>query len=141
LSWNCHRYCIANEKFKNPPVARITGRIRSPIEIIDVIFIAPVAEELLFRGVIWFILMRLLPHDMEKEKELLVLLLTSGLFGVEHIGYWFLSNGTIQINAILHAFSMVFAGACFGYFRQIARSLSVPIVIHVVANAIILFFQ
>jgi membrane protease YdiL (CAAX protease family) len=126
---------------ENSPVASIAGHARSPVEVMDVVLITPIAEDLLFRGMIWYLLLRLFAHHFGEEKEIVILIISSILFGLEHIGYWYLSNGTIQIHAMVHSISMIVAGACFGYFRRITRSLSVPMVVHILANDIILLFQ
>jgi membrane protease YdiL (CAAX protease family) len=126
---------------RNAPVAGITGRARSPGEIIDVIILAPMAEELLFRGVIWAVLLAMFSKFGKKRSGFLTLLASSFLFGLEHIGYWLASTGTIHINAVAHAASMILAGICFGGVRQFSRSVSAPIIFHILANDIILLLQ
>jgi membrane protease YdiL (CAAX protease family) len=65
-------------------VAGITGLPRSPAQVIDVILLGSIAEELIFRGVIWSILVRL----SQKNSWIMTLVGTSLLFGVMHFGYW-----------------------------------------------------
>jgi membrane protease YdiL (CAAX protease family) len=123
---------------RNEPVSKITGQARSPFEVMDVIFLLPIAEELVFRGVIWSIFERLSKNG---SWSVVTLVGTSLLFGVEHLGYWAQSNGVLPPDAIVHALLMVVAGACFGAFRLTSRSLAVPMVVHMLANGAILLTQ
>jgi membrane protease YdiL (CAAX protease family) len=121
---------------QNAPVAEITGQARSPFEVIDVIIFSPIAEELVFRGVMWSIFTG---FSRNSRWSIIVILAGSSLlFGVEHLGYWVQSNWPLPVDAIIHALSMVAAGVCFGMFRQTSRSLAVPMVIHMLANGVIL---
>ena len=120
---------------QNQPVAKITGRSRTPLEVFDLIVLLPVAEELIFRGVIWSKLEKISPAHLP------VLAGSSFLFGIEHLGYWAQSNWPLPLDAYLHAFSMIFAGLFFGYFRLKSDSLTIPAVLHMLANGAILLTQ
>lgn len=124
---------------QNEPVSKITGQPRSPFEVVNVIILVPITEELIFRGVIWSIFERL----CESDRWIVVLPLvgTSLLFGIEHLGYWLQSNWLLPPEAIVHILSMVVAGACFGAFRLVSGSVVVSMVIHMLANGIILLTQ
>jgi membrane protease YdiL (CAAX protease family) len=124
---------------QSAPMAKITGQARSPFEVIDVIVLSPAAEELVFRGVIWSIFIRLSKNS--RWSTVFVIMGSSLLFGIEHLGYWAQSNWPLPIDAYLHALSMVVAGICFGMFRQISRSLAVPVAVHMLANGAILLIQ
>ncbi|HTX80064.1 MAG TPA: CPBP family intramembrane glutamic endopeptidase [Longilinea sp.] len=124
---------------RNAPVAKITGQARSPYEVLSVILFSPIAEELIFRGIIWSILTRLSKN--RRWNIAIVLVGSSLLFGVEHLGYWAQSYGSLPVEAFIHAASMVLAGICFSAFRQTSRSLAVPAVIHILANGLILLTQ
>jgi len=118
------------------PVAKITGQARSPFEVIDVIVLVPLAEELIFRGLLWSLL-----ESIPGRGSIAALAATSLLFGVEHFGYWAQAGWPLPPEAVLHALSMVGAGLCFGAFRWKSRSLAVPAAIHMLANGAILLTQ
>ena len=123
----------------NAPVAKITGQARSPLEVMDVVVLAPIAEELVFRGMIWSLFARL--STKAHGDSLLILMGSSLLFGLEHLGYWAQSHWPLPVDAYLHALSMMAAGMCFGFFRQTSRSISVPAIVHILANGAILLIQ
>jgi membrane protease YdiL (CAAX protease family) len=123
---------------QNQPVSQITGKARTPFEVLDLIVLLPIAEELIFRGAIWSAIQKFLKVEIT---PILVLTGTSLLFGIEHLGYWAQSNWPLPPGAYLHAFSMVFAGLFFGYFRLKSDSLAVPAVLHMLANGAILLTQ
>ena len=122
----------------NEPVSQITGQVRAPFAVINVIVLTPMAEELVFRGVMWSIFERLSTSDRWRGGPIVG---TSFLFGIEHLGYWVQSLWPLPLHAVLHSLSMVAAGACFGAFRCFSGSLVVPIIIHMVANGIVLLGQ
>jgi membrane protease YdiL (CAAX protease family) len=119
----------------NQPVSKITGQTRSPLEVLDLVIFLPVAEELVFRGVIW--------STIEKfdARHITVLGGTSLLFGIEHLGYWAQSYWPLPFGAYFHAISMIFAGIIFGFFRLKSDSLSIPAALHMLANGAISLFQ
>ena len=119
----------------NQPVAKITGRARMPLEVFDLIVLLPVAEELIFRGAIWSKLEKINPAYIA------VLAGTSLLFGVEHLGYWAQTNWPLPPEAYFHAISMIFAGVFFGFFRFKSGSLTIPALLHMLANGTILLTQ
>jgi membrane protease YdiL (CAAX protease family) len=123
---------------RNEPVSKITGQARLPFEVIDVIILLPIAEELIFRGMMWSIFER---FSQVGRASVLALVGTSLLFGVEHLGYWAQSNWPLPSEAMVHALSMVVAGVCFGIFRLTSRSLAVPMTVHTLANGVILLTQ
>jgi membrane protease YdiL (CAAX protease family) len=123
---------------RNEPVSKITGQARLPFEVIDVIILLPIAEELVFRGMMWSIFER---FPQNGRGSVVTLVRTSLLFGVEHLGYWAQSNWPLPSEAIVHALSMVVAGVCFGIFRLTSRSLAVPMAVHTLANGAILLTQ
>ena len=55
---------------------------------------------------------------------------------------WLLGTNllALPVEAYLHALSMVAAGICFGFFRQTSRSLTVPMMVHILAIGAILLF-
>ena len=122
----------------NRPVSKITGQTKSPLEILDIIILLPIAEEMLFRGVIWSILKKFLASNHGRA---FVLAGTSLLFGIEHLGYWAQSYWPLPLDAYLHAISMIFAGMIFGFFRLKSDSLSIPVALHMLANGTISLFQ
>lgn len=122
----------------NPPVARITGQVRSLSEVVDVLVFATLAEELIFRGVMWSMAKELV---QTRHRRAVTLIGTSVLFGVGHLGYWALSDWPLPPEAMMHALLMVVAGAFFGGLRLASRSLFAPIAIHMLANGIILLTQ
>jgi membrane protease YdiL (CAAX protease family) len=122
----------------NRPVQKMTGLPRPPLEVINTILFTPLAEELVFRGLMWSFFATLFT---DKDTDLGVLLGTSLLFGVEHLGYWAQTNWPLPPFAYLHALSMVAAGLVFGYLRQKSGSLAAPTLLHMLANGLILFFQ
>jgi membrane protease YdiL (CAAX protease family) len=127
---------ILNVQYR--PVSGITGRVKSPYEVVDVIVLGSIAEELIFRGAIWSVFQWLSQGD---GKNITVLVGTSILFGIEHLGYWANSSWPLSSNAYLHSLSMILAGVFFGYIRLKTRSLTMPISIHMLANGIILWSQ
>jgi membrane protease YdiL (CAAX protease family) len=122
----------------NQPVSKITGQTRSPFEVLDIIVFLPFAEELIFRGAIWSILERFFKADIGR---IAVFVGTSLLFGIEHLGYWAQSNWPLPLDAYFHAISMIFAGIFFGFFRYKFGSLTIPILLHMLANDVILLIQ
>lgn len=120
----------------NRPVAKITGQARTPLEVVEVILLVPAAEELIFRGILWSNVQR-----VSRAGGMIALIVTSLLFGVEHLGYWAQAGLPLPLDAYLHALSMVGAGVCFGWLRWGSRSLAVPIAIHMLANGVILLAQ
>ena len=123
---------------QNQPVSKITGKARVPFEVLDIIVLLPIAEELVFRGAIWSAIEKSIKVEITPT---LVLTGTSLLFGVEHLGYWAQSNWPLPLDAYLHAFSMIFAGLFFGYFKLKSNSLAGPAVSHMLANGAILLTQ
>jgi membrane protease YdiL (CAAX protease family) len=123
---------------QSQPVSKITGQARSPFEVLDVIALVPLAEELVFRGVIWSMIEKIAKGD---HVRLAALVGTSLLFGIEHLGYWAQSNWPLPPDAYFHAISMVFAGLFFGFFRLKSNSLAIPAVLHMLANGAILLTQ
>ncbi|HMB24877.1 MAG: lysostaphin resistance A-like protein [Chloroflexota bacterium] len=121
----------------NAPIAKITGRARTPFEVFDVIILVPLTEELIFRGVLWSVFEK---FPMNNTRAI-PFVLTSLLFGVEHLGYWAQAGLPLPPQAFVHALSMVGAGLCFGALRWKSRSLAVPAVIHMLANGAILLMQ
>ena len=75
----------------NQPVQKMTGQPRPPLEVINTILFTPLAEEMVFRGLMWSIFATLF-KDKDRNRDLSVLLGTSLLFGVEHLGYWAQTN-------------------------------------------------
>ena len=122
----------------NHPVSKITGHARSPVEVVGVIVLLPIAEELVFRGVIWSIFKRV---SKNIRWSVVALAGTSLLFGIQHLGYWAQSQWPLPPDAFIHSLSMVAAGACFGIFRQASKSLVVPMAVHMFANGAILLTQ
>jgi len=120
---------------QNQPVSKITGLARSPLEVLDLIILLPVAEELVFRGVIWS---RIEKFDI---RHIAVLVGTSLLFGIEHLGYWTQSYWPLPPEAYFHAISMIFAGIFFGFLRLKSDSLAIPVALHMLANGAILLTQ
>ena len=120
------------------PVSQITGKARTLFEVLDIIVLLPIAEELVFRGAIWSVIEKIPKVDIV---PMVALAGTSLLFGVEHLGYWAQSNWPLPPDAYLHAFSMIFAGIFFGYFRLKSKSLAIPAVLHMLANGAILLAQ
>ncbi len=124
--------------FHNQPVSKITGQPRSPLEILDIIILLPIAEEMVFRGAIWAMLNKFLAGNNGRA---IVLAGTSLLFGIEHLGYWAQSYWPLPPDAYIHAISMVFAGIFFGFFRLKSDSLAVSAMLHMLANGAILLTQ
>ncbi len=120
---------------QNQSVSKITGLARSPLEVLDLIILLPVAEELVFRGVIWS---RIEKFDI---RHIAVLVGTSLLFGIEHLGYWTQSYWPLPPEAYFHAISMIFAGIFFGFLRLKSDSLAIPVALHMLANGAILLTQ
>ena len=120
---------------QDQPVAKMTGRARMPLEVFDLIALLPVAEELIFRGAIWSMLEKI------TSSYISILAGTSLLFGVEHLGYWTQTNWPLSPEAYLHVISMVFAGVFFGFFRFKSGSLTIPALLHMLANGAILLTQ
>ncbi|HEX2996868.1 MAG TPA: CPBP family intramembrane glutamic endopeptidase [Anaerolineales bacterium] len=120
---------------RNAPIAKITGQARAPLEVLDVIVLVPLAEELIFRGVLWSVFEKFSLNNTR------AIVMTSLLFGVEHLGYWAQAGLPLPPQAFLHALSMVGAGLCFGALRWRSGLLAVPAVIHMLANGAILFAQ
>lgn len=122
---------------RNAPVAKITGQARTPLEVLDVIVLVPLAEELIFRGVLWSVFEKISANNTGA----IVFVMTSLLFGVEHLGYWAQAGLPLPPQAFVHALSMVGAGLCFGALRWRSGSPAVPVVIHMLANGAILLAQ
>ncbi|MBN1266354.1 MAG: CPBP family intramembrane metalloprotease [Anaerolineales bacterium] len=122
----------------NQPVSKITGQARSPFDVLNTNVFLPIAEELIFRGVIWSILERIFRKIRRSNA---VLAGTSLLFGVGHLGYWAQTHWPLPFDAVIHALSMVAAGVCFGLLRQKSESLAIPTAVHILANAAILLTQ
>ena len=120
------------------PVSRITEQARLPLEVVDVIVTGPIAEEFVFRGVMWSMVERLAKHNYWR---VVTLIGTSLLFGVGHLGYWALFYWPLPLDAVMHALLMVGAGACFGALRLVSQSLAATAAIHMLANGAILLTQ
>jgi membrane protease YdiL (CAAX protease family) len=126
------------------PVSRISGQPRAWIDVLGVAVLGPIAEETLFRGAIWNLILGMSRAGAEPaaHDRWIALVMTSVLFGLMHIGYWWLDGASpVSRDAIEHASAMVAAGALFGAVRLWSRSLGAPVVVHVVANCAILFSQ
>jgi membrane protease YdiL (CAAX protease family) len=123
---------------QNQPVSKITGEARSPFEVLEVVILVPIAEEMIFRGVVWSIFEKRSKGDY---RQFVVLAATSLLFGVEHLGYWAQTSWPLPGEAYFHAFSMGFAGLFFGLFRLKSNSIAIPAVLHMLANNVILLAQ
>ena len=96
--------------------------------------LGPIAEELIFCGVMWPICKRLVENSYWQVTTFLG---SSLLFGVEHLGYWALSHWPLPPDAMLHAVLMVGAGVGFGIVRLASRSLTPPMLVHMFANGAI----
>lgn len=120
------------------PVSQITGQARCALSVVNVIVLLPLAEEMIFRGHMWSFFEKISVEDRFKK---ITLLSTSLLFGIGHLGYWLQFYWPLPIDAIFHSLLMVFAGFILGLFRWISDSLMVPMVVHVVANGIVLLNQ
>lgn len=121
-----------------PSVSGITGRMRLSYEVIDVIVLGSMAEELLFRGMAWSLFKQLFKAN---DTDYMALVGTSVLFGVAHLGYWAQSHWPLPAAAYLHSLCMILAGIFFGVFRLKTRSLTIPVILHVLANGIVLLLQ
>lgn len=111
------------------------------LSVFTAIFIAPLNEEILFRGVILHFLLKLgkkLDIDKEGEKypvvDTLAVLISSFSFSFLHLSQY-------EMHTIVYIFIL---GAFFGYLRLKTDSLSVPIFAHFIATfvglTIFLFF-
>lgn len=99
-------------------VAKVVGIYSSPVMIIAVVAVAPIAEELLFRGVIQGYARRYMPLP-------LAILFQGALFGVYH-------GNTIQG---IYAFVL---GCLIGWIAYRAESVIPGIIFHLVLNASLL---
>ncbi len=120
------------------PVSQISGRARSSLEVISVAALGPIAEELLFRGVIWSLLLTL---ARSRKNDWIALSVSSLLFGLMHVGYWLLDRKGLSAQTALHVTSMFAAGAVFGSVRMSSKSLLAPIASHALGNCLILALQ
>ena len=102
---------------QNQPVAKITGLPRTPLEVFDLIILLPMAEELVFRGVIWSKFEKINPARFA------ALAGSSLLFGIEHLGYWGQFDWPLPLDAYLPAFTMSWSAASPS-LRPILRSRS-----------------
>jgi membrane protease YdiL (CAAX protease family) len=126
------------------PVSRISGQPRDWVDVLGVAALGPTAEETLFRGAIWNLSLAMSRSGGEQagRARWTALGLSSLLFGLMHIGYWWLDGApALSVDAVAHAGAMVAAGLIFGGVRLWSKSLSAPVVVHVVANCAILFSQ
>jgi len=98
----------------------------------------PVAEEGLFRGVLWAMIAS---RYNAGSSGRMTLYATSLLFAVSHAGYWAHSYWPLPVKAYLHILIMVPAGFFFGYVRRKSGSLVFPVGFHSLANGMFLFFQ
>lgn len=125
------------------PVSRISQSARGPLDVLGVALLGPVAEEILFRGVIWILCLGLVPARAAAWRRTLVPLAASSLlFGAMHLGYWWVDGqAPTSPDALTHAGSMVIAGAIFGAVRVASKSLGGPLLVHAAANCAVLASQ
>jgi membrane protease YdiL (CAAX protease family) len=121
----------------NEPISKITGQARCSLSVVNVIVLSALAEELIFRGHMW----SLFEKVTVKNRLATTLLVTSFLFGAQHIGYWLQFYRPLPIDAIFHSLLMILSGFFLGLFRWLSGSLWGSIVVHIVANGIVLLFQ
>ncbi len=104
------------------PVASLASRPAPDISLLaalNAIVMAPVIEELTFRGLLFTRLRR-------SQSLLSTLLISSACFALFHIE-----------NGILYCISMFPAGMFFGYAREKYANVSLPIALHVLINSLI----
>jgi membrane protease YdiL (CAAX protease family) len=96
---------------------------------INAVVIAPVVEELLFRGVI-------LKSLNTKLKFAYSNLLTAFLFLIIHLPGWYFKNKLREniLNPVGGAFSIFLLGLLFGWVAQKTKSVSGSIVVHCLNN-------
>tara|TARA_R110000851_G_scaffold174822_1_gene321026 strand:+ start:14493 stop:14987 length:495 start_codon:yes stop_codon:yes gene_type:complete len=82
--------------------------------LVAVCVIAPILEELVFRGALWWLLEKFLPTNA-------VWIITSILFAMAHID-------------ILHVIAVFPLGALFGYLRKKTGSIWAPMIAHATNN-------
>ena len=131
-------FVLLIHNIQEQPVSRITGTARSPIEVFNVIALFAVAEELVFRGVMWPVIEGL---SKKGNRGATALVGTSLLFGISHLGYWAQSTWPLPPEAYIHSLSMILAGICFGTLRLASGSPGAPAAVHMLANGVILLTQ
>ena len=145
-SWSWRIFCISGSisalillflDIANEPVSKITGQTRCTLSVVNVVILSALAEELIFRGHMW----SLFEKVSVKNRLAMTLFGTSFLFGVEHLGYWLQFYWPLPVDAILHFLLMVLSGFFMGLIRWISGSLWGSIVVHTVANGIVLLLQ
>lgn len=93
---------------------------RSALGLANAVLLAPVVEELLFRGLLFTALRRHLA-------VLPALALTTIAFGLLHLE-----------NGLLHVISVLPAGAFLGYAREMSGGIGLPILLHACMNAAVI---
>ena len=98
-----------------------------PATWLNAILSAPVAEEVLFRGVVFRLL--------RERFALCAALLTSALlFALIHLPYWWLSGAAAPAGLVLRLGSIFAYGIFFGLLYHWSGSLYAPVLCHVLNN-------
>lgn len=91
------------------------------------IFVIPVVEEILFRGIIF--------EKLMEYSAQLALVGSSILFALHHLQYYSFHLSAFVVFQIFYTFLL---GLCLGNIRKYSRSISLGIIMHIFINTVVL---
>lgn len=98
----------------------------------QVLVLGPIAEEVIYRGLLWRGLAR------RGAGLTATLSLSACAFGLYHLAYW---NGRFTAGPLLHVATTIGAGVGFGLLRHWSGGIAVPALAHAAANTAILWMR
>jgi uncharacterized protein len=102
---------------------------RDPATWLNAILSAPIAEEVLFRGLVFRVL-------LERLAVWSALVVSALLFALIHLPYWWLSGAASPAGLALRLGSIFAYGVCFALLYRWSGSLFAPIICHVLNNLV-----
>ncbi|MBI4242860.1 MAG: CPBP family intramembrane metalloprotease [Planctomycetes bacterium] len=103
--------------------------------VLWVLFLGPITEEIIFRGVIYDEVVRILKisRSASLKGNLYPILITSILFGIWHLNEYFFGDGDL-VWTLLKVANAGFMGIFAGILRYHTNSTTSPIIIHIAHN-------
>jgi membrane protease YdiL (CAAX protease family) len=110
-------------------VSSISGEPYTLPGLAQVLVLGPIAEEVIYRGLLWRALIR------RGACLTTTLALSTAAFGLYHLAYW---SERFTVASMQHLASAVAAGIGFGLLRHWSGGIGLPAVAHAAANSVLL---
>ena len=125
-------FAILGDKITNPNNAEVINLAsESPRAVIAIaVFIAPIVEEILFRGVIF--------GSLQQRHRRLAIFVSIALFAFYHV--WQYALGSMDVSVLWYMISYIPAGYALAWVYEKTNSIWVPIFLHMLNNGISLLF-